>query len=573
MTARTGAVISEQTFGETVADAFGVPFALAADGKWYRADASDPLLSLGDVALCIETSVAADGTGSLLKYGYIQRTGWTWTLGQPVYFGATPGTLTQTKPAGNTIRYAGYPAAADALWFSPTDPVLAEYLSLELPTGTEGDYLYHNGVAWVPHPVDALPTGTFGDTLFHDGTDWVARSTAPIIGVEWDTTSTSPTLTWIDELGNPITALPPGFFDSHPVWGGRWRCTRDRTTGQITFGSNARGDGLTLDGTAGDVLVREPAFWSKHEYDPVEGLVRWWVSPRPSTGFALHPYYYMRGGGFPAANMFCGAYEAYGYLDETFKLGSATGKTPITGGVAYPDLPNSGRLTIDDAELYAQNAGMSGITSFWGDCARMLLMYIEYGTFDIQTALGAGVVDMASGSGFAGVNTGADGIDSRLAANGTGVGSGTDGLTPVCWRGIENPYGNAWKFVIGANFSLDGTFRLIKRDGTGTLAGTLPAGSYESGSGVPIVDGSISGLIQGDLEGLAFVPAAAAGSTATYLCDNWWYPRGANYILLAGGAWNVARCAGPGCRNAGSAVSGSNRAFGARVEFRPAQGV
>lgn len=172
MSARTGAVISEQTFGETVADAFGVPFALAADGKWHRADASDPLLSLGDVALCIETSVAADGTGSLLKYGYIQRTGWTWTLGQPVYFGATPGTLTQTKPAGNTIRYAGYPAAADALWFSPTDPILAEYLSLELPPGTEGDYLYHNGVAWTAHPLDPLPEGTQGDLLYHNGTAW-----------------------------------------------------------------------------------------------------------------------------------------------------------------------------------------------------------------------------------------------------------------------------------------------------------------------------------------------------------------------------------------------------------------
>jgi len=173
MTARSGAVISEQTFGETVADAYGIPFTLAADGKWYRADASDPLLSLGDVALCIETIVAADGTGSLLKYGYVQKTGWTWALGQPVYFGATPGTLTQTKPAGNTIRYAGYPVAADALWFSPTDPILAEYLSLELPPGTEGDYLYHNGVAWTAHPLDPLPEGTQGDLLYHNGTAWV----------------------------------------------------------------------------------------------------------------------------------------------------------------------------------------------------------------------------------------------------------------------------------------------------------------------------------------------------------------------------------------------------------------
>jgi hypothetical protein len=172
MSDRTGAVISEQTFGETVADAYGVPFCLAADGKWYRADASDPLLSRGDMALCVETSVVADGEGRLLKYGWIRRTGWTWTLGQPVYFGATPGTLTQTKPVGNTIRYAGYPAAADALWFSPTDPVLAEFLSLELPPGVEGDYLYHNGLAWIAHPLDPLPEGTRGDLLYHNGVAW-----------------------------------------------------------------------------------------------------------------------------------------------------------------------------------------------------------------------------------------------------------------------------------------------------------------------------------------------------------------------------------------------------------------
>ena len=495
-----------------------------------------------------------------------------------------------TWPAGS-YAYRGF-AAYDH------DALLEHLFALEgmdpLPVGVQGDLLFHDGTAWGvlnagadgqvlqtrgaganplwANPAASLPDGIFGDTLFHDGTAWVARSTAPIIGIEWDTTSTSPALTWIDELGNPITSLPAGFFDSHPVWGGRWRCTRDRTTGQITFGSNARGDGLTLDGTAGDVLVREPAFWAKYEYDPDDAIVRWWVSPRPSTGFALHPYYYMRGGGHPAGAMYAGAYESYGYLDGgTFKLGSATGKTPVTGGVAYPDLPNSGRLTIDDAELYAKNAGM-GITSFWGDCARMLLMYIEYRTFDIQTALGAGVVDMTSGTGFAGVNTGADSIDSRLAGNGTGVGSGTNGLTPVCWRGIENPYGNVWKFIIGANFSNDGTYRLIKRDGTGSLAGTLPAGSYESGSGIPMVDGSISGLLQGDLEGLAFVPSAAVGSTSTYLCDNWWYPRGANYILLAGGYWNDARSTGPGCRAANGAVSYSDRYIGARVEFRPSQG-
>lgn len=465
---------------------------------------------------------------------------------------------------------------------------MARLQRLKLPKGVEIDEISNDNLFTYPS-ARSVPTtlavkdyldklsfipGTFGDTLFHDGTGWVASSTTPIIGVEWDTMSSSPTLTWIDELGNSLPSPPPGFFDSLPAWGGRWRCVRDRATGQITFGSNARGDGLTLDGTAGDVLVREPAFWTKYEYDPDEGLVRWWVSQRPKTGFALHPYFYMCGGGFPAANMFCGAYEAYGYLDGgVFKLGSATGKTPVTGGVAYPDLPNSGRLTIDDAELYAQNAGMSGITSFWGYCADQLLMYIEYGTFDIQTALGKGVVDLPNGEGFAGKLTGADNIDSRLAENGTGTGDGVDGQTPVCWRGIENPYGNIWKFIIGANVDLDGTYRLIRRDGLGTLASTLAAGSYESGTGLSTTDGFISGLLHGDLEGLAFLPSEVSGSSNTYLTDHLYRVRANGNIMVAGGRWNHALNAGPAFRDASVGPDTSSRTICARVELRPSQGV
>jgi len=67
------------------------------------------------------------------------------------------------------------------------------------------------------------------------------------------------------------------------------------------------GDGLILDGSAGDVLVRKPAFYAKHEFDdghgsrPMVGYL-----PRPAAGFSLHPYYYMRGGGVPAPYMFSG---------------------------------------------------------------------------------------------------------------------------------------------------------------------------------------------------------------------------------------------------------------------------
>ena len=255
--------------------------------------------------------------------------------------------------------------------------------------------------------------------------DVISAKNSPIIGIEWDTMSSSPTLTRIDALGHEIEAIDTSFFDRHLVFGGRWRCVRDRATAQISFGANARGDGLTFDGTVGDVLVRKPAYYAKHEFDDGTDLARWWVSARPAAGFRLHPYWYMRGGGVPAPYMFGGAYESYGLIyNGEFRLGSASGKIPVTGGVAYSDLPNSGRFHIDDAELYASriSPGNAGCESFWGYCADQLLMYIEYGTFDIQTALGKGIVDLPSGEGFAGKLTGADNIDSRLAENGTGTG-------------------------------------------------------------------------------------------------------------------------------------------------------
>ena len=477
--------------------------------------------------------------------------------------GAVAGEFRYTGKVGNTLLgVIKLPGTPNATWLAGTYAFrgIAAY---------DINSLQQSAVS-VQAQIDNLSASTQAQI------DNLSASTSPIIGIEWDTMSSSPTLTRIDALGHEIEAVDTAFFDRHLVFGGRWRCVRDRATGQITFGSNARGDGLILDGSAGDVLVREPAFWVKYEYDDDTGLARWWVSARPAPGFRLHPYFYMRGGGVRAPYMFSGAYEAYGFVyGGQFRLGSASGKQPVTGGVGYPDLPNNGRLTIDDAELYASriSPGNAGITSFWGYCADQLLMYIEYGTFDIQTALGEGIVSLPYGEGFAGKLTGADNIDSRLAENGTGTGDGVDGKTPVCWRGIENPYGNVQKFIIGCNFKAGGIFRTIKRDGSGTLAGIMADGSYEEGSGVPQVNGFVSGLLEDELGGMAFMPSAVGGSSSTYLCDYWYGPPGDNRILLAGGYWNYGRSAGPGFRIASNAVSYSNRGDGARVEFRPSQGV
>ena len=409
--------------------------------------------------------------------------------------------------------------------------------------------------------------------------DFINTLNSPIIGVQWDTTSTSPTLTRIDAAGTTLGAMTTADFDKHILFGGRWRCVRNRTTGEITFGTNARGDGLTLDGTAGDVLVREPIVYVKADYEVAgTGIARYWVSPKPAAGFTVHPYWMQRNNGIASPVVYSGAYESYGYLDgATFKLGSASGKVPITGGVAYPGLPNTGRFNMSDAETYANNITgtiRSGCENIWNYCATQLLMYIEFGTLDIQTALGKGVVDLASGTDFAGKNTGADSIDSLLAENGTGTGSGTNGQTPICWRGKENPYGNTYKFLIGANFYLDGSVHLLKRDGTGTIAATLATGSYDTVTGpVALTNGYASATLHDSVSDIAFLPGSVTGGGSGYfLCDYYTAPTANGNILLAGGRWDNGLSAGPGCRSAYNAPSGSYRLISARLEFYPEGG-
>ena len=113
-----------------------------------------------------------------------------------------------------------------------------------------------------------------------------------IIGVIWDTGSDSSALQHIDVDGDPITQRSHAWFARHPVWGGMKRCTL--TVDGVPTLSNGRGDGLALDGTAGQVMVRVPRYYIKSEKSG--NYIKWWVSPFPYPGFDLHPAFKQCGG-------------------------------------------------------------------------------------------------------------------------------------------------------------------------------------------------------------------------------------------------------------------------------------
>jgi hypothetical protein len=387
------------------------------------------------------------------------------------------------------------------------------------------------------------------------------------VGIKWDTASSSPSLTRIDINGNEIYP-DTSFFDNHAIWGNIWRCVVDPDTGEVTYGDNARGDGLDLTGASGNVMVSIPRFHAKFYADDRYRI--YWLSPTQLEGFEEFPSHVQRGG-VSKDRIFISAYEASGILDTTFKLQSATGKTPVTGGVAYPDLPNSGRFTIDDAELYANNIGSGyGCMNIWTMAAIRLLFYTEMGSLDSQTALGRGVVDLDSGTDFAGVLCGADSADTNIGTNGTGTGTGVDGETPIVYRGIENLWGNAWQFCIGYN-AVDAEHRITKQDGTGVLAGDLAAGEYEASIVEPILsDGYQSDVETENLLQYLMIGSEVSGSSSTYLCDYFYvHDAGETNILLSGGNWDDGSIAGVGSLYSSSGSSTSARAIGARFEFIP----
>lgn len=433
------------------------------------------------------------------------------------------------------------------------------------PTPAEGEHCLDTSTGFFrigdgTTPYVSLPVFTHGASI------------ADVMGIEWDTSSTSPTLKRIDINGNERSSIEATYFDNHIIWGNIKRCTIDPATGVPIYGANARGDGLDLTGASGNVMVKIPKFYVKFATDGTKH--RWWISPTPLAGFELHPAFLQRGG--TEAEQFVSAYEASGFLDgATFKLRSATNKQPITGGVSYPDLPNSGRLYITDAESFANNIASTawGNMNIWTYSALVLLIHTEAGTLNSQSAYGLGVSSLSTGTDFAGKLTGADSADTLIGTNGTGAGSGTAGATPIVWRGIENIFGNVYTWVGGIRY-LDTVHRIIPPAGTSFPSEVTTTGKYIDSTAAPLntstgTNGYISGVFTETALKYLLLASATAGSSSTYTTDSTSLrAAGATQnCLMAGGWWNGGLGNGVHCQHFANSAGSSIRYVGARIEF------
>ena len=288
-------------------------------------------------------------------------------------------------------------------------------------------------------------------------------------------------------LGAAVGLNAGSDFDAFPMYGQRRRVVVD-SDGEIQTDMDPAE--ITETDFDYNVMVYQPKFYYKavplklEKNDSGTGFhirkANYYITSTPHAGFRLHPLF-RDANGNEIDYVLLSAYEAsYLYFYETapgqgyytyFRDGVDTDTTigadavlksmpfvkPISGAVK--------RLTRTAMESLAQNISQNWhIDTIQSVSANQLLFMIEYTEMNSQNAIGKGVVNLTGVSGSNNSSlTGStqDGTGMALSTvndiNGTETTYTENGKVSVCYRGIENPWGNIDNLIQAINIWGDGT--------------------------------------------------------------------------------------------------------------------
>lgn len=320
--------------------------------------------------------------------------------------------------------------------------------------------------------------------------------------------------------------------------------------------STLKDDGETpsdLTGGDGQVMVEIPAFWYKYGY---AGTTHTWeIANFAKDGYILHPAFYKNGAWVDYR--YIGAYEGVGYDDSvsdyidhgnTFAAGwsggaidtandilsSVSGKNPITDE------------TRAEFRAIAANRGTGWRQQdFYLVSAIQLLYVTEYASWNSQSMIGMGRTQLSGGTWAqgsyikeTGLSNGDGNGTNAVAYEGDADNAGAEAAY-MTYRGIENFYGNIWKWVDGFNINsgipyvsnVDTDFADDTATGTG---GTYSRLLDINNDGITLPQGFND--YQSTLEQIkgGFLPSDLGGSSSTYITD--YYDRSTG--------WRLARLGG-----------------------------
>lgn len=321
--------------------------------------------------------------------------------------------------------------------------------------------------------------------------------------------------------------------------------------------SNYKADGTAADltGASGNVMVEVPKFYYKYNYNTTVGVVHEHsISLTQLDGYTVHDAFVI--GGVEKDYRY---YPAY--------LGYSTGSVLQSRSGVYPTV-NQTRAQFR-ALAAANGAGWHQIDFLLYE-AITLLMIIEYGTMNIQSALGQGRTALTGGTWVNGSLIGINGLSNGFGngtANVTYAGSADDAEADgsfMSYRGCENFFGNIWRFVDGINCSGSNSKLIYVSQNPATYADSVTTGDYVSvGVTTPAVNGFARKL--GNTRN-GFIPIDTTGGTnAVGTTDYYYTSTNVDTLALVGGGAKNGRNAGPLSLNVSNAPSLSFADVGAGV--------
>ena len=391
-------------------------------------------------------------------------------------------------------------------------------------------------------------------------------------------------------------------FNSFHAFGGRRRCNvADDGTILAYYGDDNYAD----DGSNGQVMVYQPAFYYRvvpliFDKNTTTGVgyhlrkAKYYISDTPYLGFRRHPAFYDENGN-EVEYVLMSAYEGSMYDVSASKYvndGTNT-STVIEAGDLLCSVagvkPISGlkkTLTKTNAEKLATNRGTGWhLETIKVTSANQLLMMVELGTMNTQTAIGQGAVSVIDNSSY---NCSSYTGSTASLGNTTGQATKTinerggtettytaSGKLSITYRGVENPWGNIWKHIQGINIY-----------GNGAMAGGQPyiannfafnesksGDNYEAvGFTLPNTNGYVNAMGYGSKEfDWLLMPSEVGGTSALpvgdYCCVN--SDLKGYRIALWGGYWLDGPCAGGFYWFCARSVGHCSQAIGGRLSYIP----
>lgn len=378
-------------------------------------------------------------------------------------------------------------------------------------------------------------------------------------------------------------------FDVFQIYGARKRCTvADDGTINHYYGE----EGYVEDGSDGQVMVYQPKVYYRvtplkleKQTDGIGYHLRkanYYISSVPKPGFSLHPAFYNESGQeveyilFSAyeASVYDTSASAYLLADEqVVDFTSGTGDKLCSIAGAKPASGKTQQLTRPNIEQLAKNRGAGWHSDIIKTTSlNLLLMMIELGALNTQTAIGQGVVSVSDTPNTEN-NSLVTGGTSELG-NATGQAPGTAGQTSVSYRGIENPWGNIWKFVYGINIHGDGT----QKSGVPYIctnfnfAESKNSENYISaGFTLSNANGYISAMGYSQECDWLFMPSETSGNSALPVGDYYYCVPNLNGYRIAplGGSWSSGGIAGGFYWYLAYGVGYRDRIIGGRLVYIP----